>query len=70
MNQQDATSEYVSMAMDAVQIYTFVNSEAQARVRQGSAKGWSLRRKASKLKLEPRAYTKVGCHHPPTRKSH
>ena len=25
MNQQDATSEYVSMAMDAVQIYTFVN---------------------------------------------
>ena len=39
--------------------------EAQARVRQGRArkdKGWPLRRKASKLKPLPRAYTKV---HPP-----
>ena len=26
-------------------------------------KGWPLRRKASKLKPLPRAYTKVGCHH-------
>ena len=45
--------------------------EAQARVRQGSArngKEWQSRRKASKLKPLPRAYTKVGCH-PPTRKS-
>ena len=37
--------------------------EAQARVRQGSARdgqGWPLRRKASKLKPLPRAYIKVG----------
>ena len=42
--------------------------EAQARVRQGSArngKEWQSRRKASKLKPLPRAYIKVGCH-PPT----
>ena len=35
--------------------------EAQARI----GKGWQSRRKASKLKALPRAYTKVGCH-PPT----
>ena len=46
--------------------------EAQARVRQGSARDGPIRRKALKLKPEPRAYIKVGCHHPPTttRKSH
>ena len=33
--------------------------EAQARI----GKGWQSRRKASKLKPSPRAYTKVGCHH-------
>ena len=49
--------------------YTYC--EAQARVRQGSAregKGWPLRRKALKLKTLAKslAYTKVGCH----RKSH
>ena len=44
------------------------SGEGQARI----GKGWPLRRKASKLKPEPRAYTKVGCHPPPppTRKSH
>ena len=43
--------------------------EAQARVRQGSArigKEWPLRRKALKLEPLPRAYIKVGCHHHPT----
>ena len=39
------------------------SGEGQARI----GKGWPLRRKASKLKPEPRAYIKVGCHHhPPT----
>ena len=31
--------------------------EAQARI----GKGWPSRRKASKLKALPRAYTKIGC---------
>ena len=48
----------------------FYSCEAQARVRQGSARDGPLRRKALKLKPLPRAYIKVGCHHhhhpPPT----
>ena len=45
------------------------SGEGQARI----GKGWPSRWKASKLKPEPRAYTKVGCHPPTTtthRKSH
>ena len=39
------------------------SGEGQARI----GKGWQSRQKASKLKPEPRAYIKVGCHHhPPT----
>ena len=43
------------------------SGKGQARI----GKGWQSRRKASKLKPLPRAYTKVGCHHhhhhhPPT----
>ena len=46
------------------------SGKGQARI----GKGWLSRWKASKLKPEPRAYTKVGCHPPPpppptTRKS-
>ena len=33
------------------------------KLRQGSAREWPLRRKASKLQPLPRAYIKVGCHH-------
>ena len=46
------------------------------KLRQGSGKGqarigkgWQSRQKASKLKPEPRAYTKFGCH-PPTHHHH
>ena len=41
------------------------------KLRQGSGKDWqgSARQKALKLKPLPRAYIKVGCHLPPTRKS-
>ena len=37
------------------------SGKGQARI----GKGWQSRWKASKLKPLPRAYTKVGCHHPP-----
>ena len=47
----------------------FYSCEAQARVRQGSARDGPLRRKALKLKPLPRAYIKVGCH-PPTHHHH
>ena len=47
----------------------FLWSSGKGQARMG--KGWPLRRKALKLKPLPRAYTKVGCHHPlpTTRKS-
>ena len=38
------------------------SGEGQARI----GKGWQSRPKASKIKPEPRAYIKVGCHLPPT----
>ena len=38
------------------------SGKGQARI----GKGWQSRRKASKLKPLPRAYTKVGCHLPTT----
>ena len=37
------------------------SGKGQARI----GKGWQSRRKALKLKPLPRAYIKVGCHHPP-----
>ena len=43
---------------------TFLWSSGEGQARIG--KGWPLRQKASKLKPEPRAYTKVGCHPPTT----
>ena len=45
-------------------IFLWSSGEGQARI----DKGWPVRRKASMLKPEPRAYTKVGCHLPTTRK--
>ena len=45
--------------MDA--IYYCGTGKGQAR----DGKGWPLRRKVLKLKPLPRAYIKVGCHHPP-----
>ena len=42
------------------------SGKGQARI----GKGWPSRRKASKLKPLPRAYTKVGRHLPTHRKSH
>ena len=44
-------------------LFLWSSGKGQARI----GKGWPSRQKASKLKLLPRAYTKVGCHrhHPP-----
>ena len=43
------------------EIVLWSSGKGQARI----GKGWQSRRKASKLKPLPRAYIKVGCHHPP-----
>ena len=45
-------------------LYKFLWSSGKGQARIG--KGWQSRQKASKLKPLPRAYTKVGCHPPPT----
>ena len=51
---------YVFEGKSVIKLWS--SGECQARI----SKGWPLRRKASKLKPEPRAYIKVGRHLPTT----
>ena len=46
---------------NAIELILWSSGKCQARM----GKGWPLRRKASKLKPKPRAYTKVSCNPPP-----
>ena len=60
-------SEIVAWKWPSVKLsHVTFNCEAQSRI----GKGWQSRLKALKLKPLPRAYTKVGCHHPPTTTHH
>ena len=52
--------------LSAFNFILWSSGKGQARI----GKGWQSRRKASKLKPLPRAYTKVGCHPPPPPTTH